>query len=99
MVQRWIRQSQLLNGILSMNSQGLSTTVNDITLFLMKNDSDIDINIVDSSIRHYRKSRLLRRKRNPYKPNKHPFEYELTELGFNQIDYLIEILSELYNIN
>lgn len=48
-------------------------------------DRDITINIVDSAIRHYRKSGLVRRKHNPYI---NPFQYELSKKGKEKLEWL-----------
>jgi len=48
-------------------------------------------NIVNSSIRHYRKNGLVKRKHNPYK---RPFEYELSKRGAEEIDWLEEFAEE-----
>ena len=53
---------------------------------------DIDINIVNSSIRHYRTNGLVKRKHNPYKC---PFEYNLSKKGIEQLEWLEDFADEL----
>ena len=76
---------QILTTICIMNNEYNPTTIRDITLFLKKKEPDIDINIVNSSIRHYREKGLVKRKHNPYK---RPFEYILSKKGIEQLEWL-----------
>lgn len=76
---------QILTAIEIMNNENNITTVRTVTEHLQMIDYNIDINIVNSSIRHYRRNGLIKRKHNPYK---HPFEYELSKRGVEQIDWL-----------
>ena len=85
--ERWSRMYQIFTAIEIMNNENNPTTIRDITVYLKKNEPDIDINIVNSSIRHYRKNGLVKRKHNPYK---HSFEYELSKRGVEQIEWLEE---------
>ena len=89
--ERWSRMYQILTAIEKMDNENNNTTVRAITEHLQIIDHNIDINIVNSSIRHYRKNGLIRRKHNPYK---HPFEYELSKRGLEQIDWLEEFAEE-----
>ena len=54
-------------------------------MYLKKNEPYININIVNSSIRHYRENGLVKRKNNPYK---RPFEYILSKKGIEQLEWL-----------
>ncbi len=90
--ERWERQFQLLSTILDMNEQKLRTTIKDITELLKEIEPNIDINTVNSSIRHYRKNGLLKRKHNPYK---RPFEYTLSKKGIKQLEWLEDFAVEL----
>jgi len=82
---------QILTAIEKMDNENNNTTVRAITEHLQIIDHNIDINIVNSSIRHYRKNGLIRRKHSPYK---HPFEYELSKRGVEQINWLEEFAEE-----
>ena len=82
---------QILTAIERMDNENKITTIRGITEYLQKIDHNIDINIVNSSIRHYRRNSLIRRKHNPYK---HPFEYELSNRCLEQIDWLEEFAEE-----
>ena len=75
-----------------MNKENKITTIRGITGYLQKIDHNIDINIINSSIRHYRRNGLIRRKHNPYK---RPFKYKLTNRGLEQIEWLEEFADEL----
>ena len=75
-----------------MDNEKKMTTVQGIKEYLQKIDYNIDINIVNSSIRHYRRNGLIRRKHNPYK---HPSEYELSKRGVEQIEWLEEFADKL----
>ena len=76
--ERWSRMYQILTAIEINYYENLDTTVRGITNYLRKAKLKVDINIVNSSIRHYRKSGLIRRKHNPYKRS---FQYVLTKKG------------------
>ena len=89
--ERWSRMYQILTAIEKMDNENNNTTVRAITEHLQIIDHNIDINIVNSSIRHYRKNGLIRRKHSPYK---HPFEYELSKRGVEQINWLEEFAEE-----
>ena len=89
--EQWSRMYQTFTAMEIMNNEHNPTTIRDITEYLKKNEPDIDINIVNSSIRHYRKNGLVKRKHNPYK---RPFEYELSKRGAEQIDWLEEFAKE-----
>jgi len=60
------------------------TTIRDITEYLNV-DSEITINIVNSSVRHYRENRLIKRNHNPYK---RPYQHLLTKKGKKQLEWL-----------
>ncbi len=75
-----------------MNEQKLRTTVKDITDFLKLKEPNIVINTVNSSIRHYRKNGLVKRKHNPYR---RPFQYILTKKGEKQKDWLDDFTDDL----
>ncbi len=75
-----------------MNNEHNPTTIREITVYLKKNEPDIDINIVNSSIRHYRKNGLVKRKHNLYK---RPFEYSLSKKGIEQLEWLEDFADEL----
>lgn len=83
--ERWSRMYQILTAIEKMDNEKNNNTVRAITEHLQIIDHNIDINIVNSSIRHYRKNGLIRRKHSPYK---HPFEHKLSKRGVEQIDWL-----------
>ena len=89
--ERWSRMYQIFTAIEIMNIMNKETTVLDITECLQEIDYNIDINIVNSSIRHYRSNGLIRRKHNPYK---RPFEYELSKRGVEKVDWLEEFAEE-----
>ena len=82
---------QILTVIETMNKENKITTIRSITEYLQVIAHHIDINIVNSSIRHYHRNGLIRRKHNLYK---HPFEYELSKRGVEQIDWLEEFAEE-----
>lgn len=90
--ERWERQYQVLSAILDMNNENNSTTIRGITEYLHKNEPEIEINIVNSSIRHYRKNGLVKRKHNPYK---RPFGYSLSKEGIEQLEWLENFADEL----
>jgi len=91
MKDRWERMEEILTVIDILNSDGgTATTVRGLYEFIKNSqeifeDPDITINIVDSAIRHYRKSGLVRRKHNPYIK---PFQYELSNKGREKLDWL-----------
>ncbi|KKL10132.1 hypothetical protein LCGC14_2558870, partial [marine sediment metagenome] len=55
-------------------------------------EPDIVINTMNSSIRHYRKNRLVKRKHDPYKRSYH---YELSNKGISQLEWLVDFADEL----
>lgn len=83
--ERWSRMYQILTAIEIIDNENNSTTIRDITEYLQKNEPEIDINIVNSSIRHYRKNGLVKRKHKPYL---RPFEYFLSKKGEEQLSWL-----------
>lgn len=90
MKERWERMEEILTAIDILTSDGGITTVKDLFKFIKNSqeifdDSVITINIVDSAIRHYRKSGLVRRKHSPYIK---PFQYELSKKGKNKLEWL-----------
>ncbi len=91
---RFERMYQLLSVVESMDNEGKTTTVRDITEYLRENDSEknINVNIVNSSIRHYRGNGLVRRKHNPYK---RPYHYELSNRGIEQLEWLEDLMNDL----
>lgn len=90
-MEKYNRQSQLLSTLSDMNEQNLRTRITDLVLYLNHNDPEITINIVDSSIRSYRKQRLIRRKHQPYVK---PFEYELSRFGLEHLYWLTSYLEQ-----
>ncbi len=58
---------QILTAIEIMDNEDEMTTVRDIKEYLQKIDYNIDLSIVNSSIRYYRRNGLIRCKHNPYK--------------------------------
>ncbi len=86
-MEKYNRQSQLLTTISDMNEENLRTRITDLVSYLSHNDPEISINIVDSSIRRYRKQRLVKRKHRPYVK---PFEYELSRFGLEHLNWLID---------
>jgi len=84
---------QILTAIERMDNENKMTTVRCIKEYLQKIDHNIEINIVNSSIRHYRRNGLLRRKHSPYRC---PFEYELSNSNVKQIQWLEEYADELF---
>lgn len=90
--ERWSRMYQILITIEIMDNEYNPTTIRDITAFLKKSESDIDINVVNSSIRHYRKNGLVKRKHDHYK---RPYHYELSNKGISQLEWLEEFADEL----
>jgi len=64
--ERWSRMYQILTAIEKMDNENNIATVRVITEHLQIIDHNIDINIVNSSIRHNRRIGLIRRKHNPY---------------------------------
>ncbi len=90
MKNRWERMEEILSAIDILTSDGKSTTIRGLTEFIKNSqetfdDPDITINIVDSAIRHYRKSGLVRRKHNPYI---NPYQYELSKKGKEKLEWL-----------
>lgn len=83
--ERWSRMYQILTTIEIMNNEHNPTKIRDIMFSLKEKEPDIDLNIVNSSIRHYRKNGLVKRKQNP---NKRPFEYSLSKKGIEQLEWL-----------
>lgn len=83
---------QLLSVVEGMNNEDKSTTIRNITEHLKKIEPDININIINCSIRHYRKNGLVRRKHDPYK---RPFEYELSKKGVEQLKWVEDFINEL----
>ncbi len=90
-MEKWNRQSQLLTTLSAMNEQNLRTRISDLVSYLSHNDPEISINIVDSSIRSYRKQRLVRRKHRPYVK---PFEYELSRFGTEHLFWLTSYMEQ-----
>jgi len=83
--ERWSRMYQILTIIELMNSKHNPTTTRNITEYLKKNEPSIDINIVNCSIRHYRKNGLVKRQHKPYLS---PFRYILSKKGEAQLSWL-----------
>ncbi|MBA7507173.1 hypothetical protein ES706_05889 [subsurface metagenome] len=88
--QRYERMEEILSTIDILTSDGATTTVKDLYEFIKNSqetfdDPDITINIIDSAIRHYRKSGLVRRKHNPYIK---PFQYKLSKKGIEKLEWL-----------
>ena len=83
---------QIFTAIEIMNNKHNPTTIRDITVYLKKREPVININIVNSSIRHYRKNGLVKRKHDPYK---RPYHYELSNKGISQLEWLEEFVDEL----
>lgn len=83
--ERWSRMYQILTTIEIMNNKHNPTTIRDLKDYLKKNEPKIEINIVNSSIRHYRKIGLVKRKHKPYL---RPFEYSLSKKGEEQLSWL-----------
>ena len=79
-----------------MNNENEPTTVRDIYEYLKKEDPNITINIVNSSVRAYRRNRYIRRKHNPYLK---PYQYELSDKGEKRLEWLEWIESEEYVID
>ena len=73
-----------------MSNENKDTTVRDITNFLKEKEATI--NIINSSIRNYHKKGLVRRKHDPYK---RPFEYELSNRGIEQLEWLEDLMNDL----
>ena len=95
MTEKWERQYQILSAIELMNNENEPTTVRDIYEYLKNDDEDITINIVNSSIRQYRRNRYIRRKHKPYL---RPYQHELTNKGEERLEWLEWIESEEYVI-
>ena len=83
--ERWERMLEILTVIEIMNNENRDTSVKNITKYLQKVNQEIELNIVNSSIRHYRKLGLIKRKHKPYLK---PFQYILTNKGYIQLDWL-----------
>ena len=83
--ERWSRMHQILTAIERMDNENKITTVRGIMEYLKEYESNIDINIINSSIRHYRKNGLIKRKNEPYK---RPYHYELSRKGIEQLEWL-----------
>ena len=83
--EKWERMFQILSVLELINNERKNTTVRDLTEYLKTKDKKIDVNIINSSIRHYRKIGLIKRKHDPYK---RPFQYVLSNKGEEQIDWL-----------
>ena len=85
MTERWERQYQILSAIEFMNNDNIPTTSRDIYEYLLNDDPNITINIVDSSIRQYRHNRYIRRKHKPYL---RPYHYELSDKGEEKLEWI-----------
>ncbi len=83
---------QILTAIEIINNENKETAVRGITEYLQKIDHNIDINISNSSIRHYRGNGLIRRKHSLYNRS---FEKALSKWSVELINWLEEYADEL----
>ncbi len=83
--ERWMRMYQILFATELLVNENRNTSVRGIYEYLIINDPYININIINSSIRHYRKNGLIKRKHKPYK---RPSQNILTKKGEEQLDWL-----------
>ena len=81
--EKWERMFQILSALELMNNERENTTVRDLTEYLKIKDKKIDVNIINSSIRHYRKNGLVKRKQ-----DSRPFQYELSVRGEEQLEWI-----------
>ena len=83
--ERWMRMYQILYAVELLVNENRNTSVRGIYEYLKIDDLYININLINSSIRHYRKIGLIKRNHKPYK---RPFQYILTKKGEEQFDWL-----------
>lgn len=85
MKERFERQYQILFSLLVLNNKGMPSKIIDIKEYIEKEDFYITENIVDCSVRQYRRNGLLKRRHDPYR---RPFQYLLSSKGLKQLEWL-----------